>query len=107
MDTFIENVDTTAMVLGYPILAVILFMIGWFGTRIFRDLLKILHEMRYDRWKRMNVERDWDNIEASWMLELDEDFNPPDRQYRHHTIEFPEDFSEQLYNYQEDRYERP
>lgn len=107
MGTFIENVNTTATVLGYPVLVVILFMIGWFGTRIFRDLLKIFREMRYDRWKRMRVERDWDNIEASWMLELDEDFGAPDRQYTHQTIEFPEDFSEQLYNYQEDRYERP
>jgi hypothetical protein len=106
MDKFIENVNTTAMIIGYPVLGVILFMILWFGTRIFRDLLKILREMRYDRWKRMRVESDWDNIEASWMLELDEYDDDPVRQQTYDTIELP-DISEQIQNYQEERYERP
>jgi hypothetical protein len=113
MDTFIERVNTASMVIGYPVLLVVVLLTGWFGTRIFRDLAKIFREMRYDRWKRMKVEKDWDNIEASWMLELDEDYENPvipeprSAYYRHHTLEFPESFSEELYNYQEERYERP
>jgi hypothetical protein len=107
MDTFIERVNTASMVIGYPVLLVVVLLTGWFGTRIFRDVAKLFREMRYDRWKRMKVEKDWDNIEASWMLELDEDNQIPVQQYRHHTMEFPEDFSEALANYEEDRYERP
>src|SRR5690349_170854 len=106
MDAFIDNVDTAAMVIGYPVLAVVMALTAWFGTRIFRDLAKIFREMRYDRWKRMRVEKDWDNIEASWMLELDEDNREPVQQYRHETLELP-DIQDQLFNYQEDRYERP
>jgi hypothetical protein len=101
-----ENVNTTAMVLGYPLLAGILILMGWFGTRIFRDLLKIFREMRYDRWKRMKVEHDWDNIEASWLLEYDESDSDSVIEDQYDTFEFPEDFSEQLYNYQEERHER-
>jgi hypothetical protein len=108
MDILRENLDTAAMVLGYPVLALVIFLTAWFGTRIFRDLLKIFREMRYERWKRMGVERDWDNIEASWMLELDEDYDyeEPVQQYRHQTLELP-DIPEQLQRYREDRYERP
>lgn len=107
MDIFIDKLNTAAMVIGYPVLGVMLFMIGWFGTRIFRDLLKIFREMHYDRWKRMRVERDWDNIEASWMLELDEDpDDTPIQPYRHYTLELPDDISTQIRNYKEERHER-
>lgn len=108
MDAFIERINTASMVIGYPVLLVVVLLTGWFGTRIFRDTAKIFREMRYDRWKRMKVEKDWDNIEASWMLELNEDYgDEPVPYYRHHTLEFPENFSEELYNYQEEHYERP
>lgn len=106
METILEKVNAAAMVVGYPVLAVTLFLIGWFGTRIFRDLLKIFSEMRYDRWKRMKVEHDWDNIEASWLLEYDESNDESVIEDKYDTFEFPEDFSEQLYNYQEERHER-
>jgi hypothetical protein len=113
MDSYFENavnnVNTTAMVLGYPVLAILVFLAVWFGSRIFRALVKLFDEMKYDRWKRRHSERDWDNIEASWMLELDEDNREPyipvqrNQHNRHDTIELPEDFAEQLYNYREER----
>lgn len=108
MDSILENVTTTATVLGFPVLAVIVILIGWFGTRIFRDISKVFNEMKYERWKRKHAERDWDNIEASWMLELDEDNRPyiPEQRdvyTRHDTLELPIDFAEQLSNYREER----
>lgn len=103
MHDVITNVNTTAMVIGYPVLVIILFLMAWFGSRVFRDLLKIFSEMRYDRWRRKHEERDWDNIEASWMLELDEDNREPIRYFTHDTIELP-DISEQLYNYQQEEF---
>lgn len=105
MHELIKDVNTAAMVIGYPMLLVILFIIVWFGSRIFRDITKIFSEMKYERWKRKHEERDWDNIEASWMLELDEDNLEPVRYFEHKTIELP-DISEQLYNLQEDFHER-
>lgn len=110
MDAILTNVNTTAMVIGYPVMAVIVFLILWFGTRIFRDITKIFNEMRYERWKRKNEERDWDNIEASWILEFDEDNMLPDipqqrSQYNwHDTDVFPTlELHDQLYNFQEDK----
>lgn len=116
MDVVIENVNTTAMILGYPVLAVIVFLIVWFGTRIFRDIGKIFNEMTYERWKRKNDERNESNTESSWMLELDEYFDedeialqqqnydtdifPRVPEQRHPTLELP-----QLYNVQEDNHE--
>jgi hypothetical protein len=105
MDAFIENVNTTAMMLGYPVLVVVTFIVVWFGTRIFRDLIKIFREIRYDRWTRANDERDQDNFESSWMLELDEVNMDPVYEDKYPTLELP-DIQGQLYNYQEDRYER-
>ena len=113
MDAIIKDVNTTAMVIGYPVMAVIIFLILWFGTRLFRDICKIFDEMRYERWKRKHAERDWDNIEASWMLELPEDEYEPQiptqREWnKHDTDVFPTlELQDQLYNFQEERYERP
>jgi hypothetical protein len=109
MDAILDNVTTSATVIGYPALLVVVLLLVWFGTRVFRDILKIFREMRYDRWKRMRIEKDWDNIEASWLLEYDEDEeyqSEEDLYHRHHTLELP-DIQDQLYNYQEERYERP
>lgn len=105
MDAIVENVNTTAMVIGYPVLAIILILSVWFGARIFRAITKLFDEMKYERWKRRNEERDWDNIEASWVLQLDEYSNEDYRpvQYnnydtdvfpaipaqRHNTAELP------------------
>lgn len=104
MDAFIENVNTTAMMLGYPVLVIVIFLMMWFGSRIFRDLIKIFCEIRYDRRTRSNEEKDRDNHQASWMLELDEVNMDPVYEDRYPTLELP-DIQGQLYNYQEDRYE--
>lgn len=104
MDAFIENVNTTAMMLGYPVLVIITFMLVWFGSRIFRDLTKLFREMRYDRKTRTTESRNRDNVEASWMLELDEVNMDPVYEDKYPTLELT-DIQGQLYNYQEDRYE--
>lgn len=112
LENAVNNVNTTAMILGYPVLLIIVILLGWFGTRIFRDVAKILNEMRYDRRKRNIAGRDWDNIEASFVLELDEDLREPyipvqrDFNDKHDTLVLPPDFGEQLFNYQEERRER-
>lgn len=105
MDAFIENVNTTAMVLGYPVFVIVVSLLVWFGTRIFRDLFKLFREMRYDHRTRYDERRDQDNLEASWMLELDEVNMDPVYEDKYPTLELP-DIRGQLYNYQEDRYER-
>ncbi len=92
MDALIENVNTTAMVIGYPILAVILLLTGWFGTRIFRDITKLFNEMRYDRWKRKYDERTQTNAQSSWVLELDEYYDETEVALQHQnydTDQFP------------------
>jgi hypothetical protein len=107
------EVDTAAMVLGYPVLAIVIVMLLWFAARLFRDITKIFDEMRYERWKRKNVERDWDNIEASWALEIDselDEYPDPVQYFNHDTDVIPPipwqrhdtaDLSE-VYNYQEE-----
>lgn len=125
MDELKTDVDTAAMVLGYPVIVIVTILAVWFGLRVLRDVNKIFNEMRYERWKRKNEERDLSNIISSWMLELDEDFYEDEhlnRFQRHDTDEFPaiqvrHDTNElplippqrhdtveltQLYNFQED-----
>lgn len=97
MDALKANVNTAALVLGYPVLFIIFCILTWFGFRMFRDIAKIFDEMRYERWKRKNAERDWGNIEASWALELDPDNDGPINYHNHKTLELPE-----LTNSQED-----
>lgn len=97
MDALTANVNTAALVLGYPVLFIVVFILIWFGARTFRDIAKIFDEMRYERWKRKNAERDWGNIEASWALDLDPYSKGPINYHNHQTLELPE-----LTNSQED-----
>ena len=113
MDALRENLDITAMVLGYPVMVVIFVLILWFGARAFRDITKIFSEMRYERRARRIAERHESNYEAEWALDLDSEIDevedyanvnthdtdvlPHIPWQRHQTAELP-----QLYNYQED-----
>ena len=102
MDALKSNTATAALVLGYPVLFIIVVILFWFGARVFRDIAKIFDEMRYERWKRKNAERDWGNIEASWALDLDPESQGPMNYHNNDTLELPE-----LSNFKEDRDERP
>lgn len=100
MDAFIEKVDTAAMVIGYPVLAVVVILTAWFGTRIFRDVAKIFREMRFERRMIADDKRNRSNQQASWMLELDEVNLDPIYEDRYPTLELP-DIPRQLSNYKE------
>lgn len=101
MDAVYANVNTAALVLGYPVLFVLVLLIFLGGTHIFRAMAKIFREVRYDNRKAHRAEVELDNIEASWALDLDSESRYPvhhDQQdiipgvpyQRHPTEELPE-----------------
>lgn len=89
MDAVYANVNTAALVLGYPVLFVLVLLILLGGTHIFRAMAKIFREVRYDNRKAHRAEVELDNIKASWVLDLDSESRYPVHHDQHDTDIIP------------------
>lgn len=103
MEPIIENVNSTAQVLGYPVLVFVILVMAWACAMAVQGINKIIMSMQYDRKKRKDAERELDNITSSWLLDTPEE--PTYQPGKHDTLDLS-DIPDQLYDYQEDqRYE--
>jgi hypothetical protein len=70
-EAFFENVNTAALILGYPALIIFVATLLWVAAVVIREVFRIIRASQYERWQRDREMRDWENIESSWALELD------------------------------------
>lgn len=66
MSNIIEAVNTTAMVLGYLVLFLLLAGIVWF-VRV------RLEAWRYKRYRARKHDLEWDNLRSAWIFDLHQD----------------------------------